>query len=312
MLWTSPISFVASANCARYCGAGVDFVDIDPATRLLSISALEKKLKDAKARGCLPKIVVPVHYAGLSCDMQAIAELANEYNFFVLEDAAHAIGSRYLDSRVGNCRFSDACIYSFHPVKTLTSAEGGAITTNQEQVARQCRQLLTHGITRDPKLLHNQQEGAWYYEQLALGYNFRLSDLHAALGESQLKRLDSFIAKRTQLFRRYHELLQDLPLTLPKEQSNTDSAWHLFAIEICSTKVTRREVFDYLRQRNIGVNVHYIPIHLQPDFAAFGFSKGDFPYAEQYYERTLSLPLYPDLSIQEQDYVVQSLREVLL
>ena len=311
IVWTTPISFVASANCARYCGAKIDFVDIDPSTRLMSVEKLKQKLEQAREKNILPKVVIPVHFAGQACDMAAIKALAEDYQFSIIEDAAHAIGSRYEDTKIGDCQYSDITIYSFHPVKTLTTAEGGAITTNSDELNQKVRQLLTHGITRDTSLLQNQDEGGWYYEQQALGFNYRLSDLHAALGESQLKRLDEFVAKRGILFSRYNQLLSSLPLKLPQENAKTLSAWHLYVIEIEDAQCTRREIFDFLRANNIGVNVHYIPIHMQPDFRAMGFKSGDFPAAEAYYKNAISLPLYPDLSVDEQDYIVAKLGAAL-
>ncbi|VUD56431.1 UDP-4-amino-4-deoxy-L-arabinose--oxoglutarate aminotransferase [Thalassocella blandensis] len=314
IVWTSPISFVASANCARYCGADIDFVDIDPSTRLMSIEKLKQKLQLAAQQNRLPKILIPVHYAGLPCDMPAIAALAAQYNFHVIEDAAHAIGSRYGESRVGDCRYSDMVIYSFHPVKTMTTGEGGAVLTNSQTLSDRIRQFITHGITRDAQKLENNADEPWYYEQQLLGVNYRLSDLHATLGLSQLKRVNEFIEKRRQLFERYHEILADLPLTLPREQALTQSAWHLFAVALQGDQdipQKRRRVFDFLRQHNIGVNVHYIPIHLQPDFKRLGFSVGDFPMSEDYYQRTMSLPLFPDLTFEEQDYIADKLREAL-
>lgn len=310
-VWTSPISFVASANCARYCGAHIGFVDIDPKTRLMSVDALWQKLLQARDDDCLPRMVIPVHFAGHSCDMAAIHDLAETFRFAVLEDAAHAIGSLYNEQPVGACAHSDACTFSFHPVKTLTTAEGGAITTNDDAIAARLRQYITHGITRDESAMQLPNEGAWFYEQQMLGYNFRLSDLHAALGVSQLKRLDSFVEARRKMWNRYNEAFADLPLGLPVESSNTQSAWHLYVVTLESETLDRRDVFDALRSANIGVNVHYIPIHLQPDFRALGFSEGDFPLSEAYYKHALSLPLFPGLSDEQQQYVIDTVKEIV-
>ena len=307
LVWTSPNSFVASANCARYCGAQVDFVDIDPITRNLSVEALTQKLEKAKQANRLPKAIVVVHFAGMSCDMRAISALTAPLGIALIEDASHALGGRYLDKPVGGCQFSDACVLSFHPVKSITTAEGGAVLTNSASLAEKLRLFASHGITRAADLMDGESEGPWFYQQITLGYNYRLSDLHAALGISQLRRLDSFIAKRRELVQIYCEKLAGLPLVLPLTSS--ESAWHLFMVEL--KKHNRAEIFARLQQAGIGVNVHYIPIHLQPYYRQLGFRSGDFPCAEAYYQNALTLPLYPGLSADNQQYVINTLVSIL-
>ncbi len=303
-VWTSPNSFVASANCARYCQADVDFVDIDPVSRNMCVSALADKLRLAKQ---IPKAIVVVHFAGMSCDMQGINRLAQEYKFAVIEDASHALGGTYQGQKIGCCEYSDMTVLSFHPVKSITSAEGGAVLTNQPGLQQKLQHFARHGITRDPVQMQGETEGDWYYQQIALGYNYRLSDLHAALGISQMGKLDSFIARRRTLALRYHQLLADLPLRRPLSDDN--SAWHIYVIEVAAAQ--RKVIFDALKAKGVGVNVHYIPIHLQPYYRQLGFASGDFPVAEHYYAGALTLPLHPQLSEQQQDTVVSCLREVL-
>ncbi|WP_166364060.1 UDP-4-amino-4,6-dideoxy-N-acetyl-beta-L-altrosamine transaminase [Pseudomonas akapageensis] len=312
-LWTSPNSFVASANCARYCGASVDFVDIDPATLNLDAGLLETRLAKAEAAGKLPKVVVAVAFAGQSCDLRAISRLAKRYGFLVIEDAAHAVGASYAGKPVGCGEFADMTIFSFHPVKIITTAEGGMVLTNQPHLAERLRRLRSHGITRDPAQMTEPAHGDWYYQQLELGYNYRLSDLQAALGLSQLVRLDAFLARRRALADRYQRLLVDLPLGLPEKQPEAESAWHMYVVRLHCGAVgrTQREIFDDLRQAGIGVNLHYIPIHLQPYYRDLGFAPGDFPEAERYYAQALTLPLYPDLTDEQQDEVIWQLRRVL-
>lgn len=314
IVWTSPNTFLASANCARYCGASVDFVDICPKTYNMSASALEDKLKLAKKMNKLPKVVIPVDFAGQSCDMKAIKKLADEYGFKIIEDASHAIGGRYLDEPVGNCRYSDITIFSFHPVKIMTTSEGGLALTNQEPLAKKMLLLRSHGMTRDQNLMTHKDEGAWYYEQIDLGFNYRITDLHCALGLSQLNRVDQFVKKRHELVSIYQRELAALPLILPHQDPETYSAFHLYVIQVdgIKTSKTRREVFDHLRNANIGVNVHYIPVHLQPYYQRLGFKAGDFPIAESYYQQAISLPLYYDLSIEQQNHVIASVKESLL
>ncbi len=312
-LWTSPNTFVASANCGRYCGAEVDFVDIDPLTLNLDARLLAAKLEVAEAAGTLPKVVVAVAFAGQSCDMRTLAALAERYGFTLIEDASHAVGASYLGRPVGCGEFAAMTIFSFHPVKIITSAEGGMVLTNRPELAERLRRLRSHGITGDPAQMDVPDHGLWYYQQLELGFNYRMTDLHAALGLSQMARLDSFVAKRRQLAARYDRLLADLPLVLPVAQAGAESAWHLYVVRLRldEINVTQREVFDTLRAAGIGVNLHYIPVHLQPYYRQLGFEEGDFPEAERYFSEAISLPLFPLLSDEQQDYVVEQLRNVV-
>ncbi|MDP4567490.1 UDP-4-amino-4,6-dideoxy-N-acetyl-beta-L-altrosamine transaminase [Pseudomonas sp. LPH60] len=309
-LWTSPNTFLASANCGRYCGADVDFVDIDPQTWNLDVEALAGKLQVAQAMGRLPKVVVAVAFSGQSCDMRQLAELAERYAFTVIEDASHAVGARYAGRPVGCGEFAAMTVFSFHPVKIITSAEGGMVLTNRPELADRLRRLRSHGMTRDPQQMSEASHGPWYYQQVELGFNYRMTDLQAALGLSQLKKLDGFVARRQYLATRYQQLLQDLPLTLPKAQADAQSAWHLYVVRLQLDGLQRshRQVFEGLREAGIGVNLHYIPVHLQPYYQALGFAQGDFPEAEHYYAEAISLPIYPGLSDSEQDYVVQQVR----
>ncbi|MFA9462551.1 UDP-4-amino-4,6-dideoxy-N-acetyl-beta-L-altrosamine transaminase [Thiohalorhabdus methylotrophus] len=309
-LWTSPITFVASANCGLYCGADVDFVDIDPATRNMSVEALKHKLEQAETEGQLPKVVVPVHFAGLSCDMAAIRELADRYGFWVLEDAAHAFGGEYRGEPVGACRFSDAAVFSFHPVKNITTGEGGMVTTRRLELATRIERLRSHGITREPAHMIREPDGPWYYEQGELGLNYRLTDIQAALGLSQLQRLDTFIQARRNGAVRYSRLLADLPLILPGESSNSHSAWHLYVVELGGTdpQAIRREVFEALREQGWGVNVHYIPVHWQPDYAR---ECRKLPAAEAYYSRALTIPLFPGLTEGQQEAFAVDLSQAI-
>lgn len=310
-LWTSPNTFVASANCGLYCGAQPDFVDIDPRTYNLSVDALEEKLARAESR--LPKVVIPVHFAGQSCDMEAIAGLGKRYGFSVIEDASHAIGGRYRDTRVGSCAFSDMTVFSFHPVKIITTGEGGMVLTNRQDLYEKLVRLRSHGITRDPRFMEGESDGPWYYQQIELGFNYRITDIQAGLGSSQMKRLDEFVARRHELAERYDALLRELPLTLPWRQPDAHSSFHLYVVRLRLDAIgkTHRQVFEELRQKEIGVNLHYIPVHTQPYYRRLGFKPGDFPLAEQYYREAISLPLYAGLSDSEQDRVVQALKEVL-
>lgn len=312
-LWTSPISFVASANCGLYCGAEVDFVDIDPRTYNLCPDALEKKLISSAQSGHLPKIVVPVHLCGQPCDMQAIHTLAQKYGFKIIEDASHAIGGKYQNDSIGNCRYSDITVFSFHPVKIITTAEGGTTLTNNGELARRMERLRSHGITRDPAQMTQESEGPWYYQQIELGYNYRMTDLQAALGISQLKRLNQYVARRHALAGQYNELLADLPLTLPYQHGNGYSAYHLYVIRLQEkiSVVSRKEVFEELRKQGIGVNVHYIPIHTQPYYKRFGFKAGDFPQAESYYREAMSLPLFPKMTDEQLNEVAIALHKAL-
>ncbi|EGP46664.1 UDP-4-amino-4,6-dideoxy-N-acetyl-beta-L-altrosamine transaminase [Achromobacter insuavis] len=311
-LWTVPNTFVASANCGRYCGASVDFVDIDPDTYNMSVESLRSKLEQAEAAGRLPKVVIPVHFAGQSCDMAQIAVLAEQYGFRVIEDASHAVGADYAGRKVGCGAYSDMTVFSFHPVKIMTTAEGGAVLTNDAQLAARLRALRSHGITRDPALMSGEAEGAWYYEQHGLGFNYRITDIQAALGNSQLRRLDAFLERRRALARRYDELLADLPVVTPVQAASGRSSFHLYPIQLTDAAgASRRDVFAGMRARGVGVNVHYIPVHLQPYYRDLGFTSGMYPVAEDYYRRAISLPLYYGLTDAEQEQVVQALRDCL-
>lgn len=309
-LWTSPITFVASANAGRYCGAQVDFVDVDPGTVNLCPDRLADKLARAEKDGRLPKVVVPVHFAGQPCAMDRIHALALKYGFRILEDAAHALGGSYRGERIGNCRWSDAVSHSFHPVKIVTSGEGGMITTNDDELAWRIGTLRTHGITRDADRMVGESHGPWYYQQLELGYNFRMTDLQAALGASQMGKLERFAARRRELADRYDRALAGLPLRPLARDPHGVSGWHLYMIrlDLAAIRRTRREVFESLRAQGIGVNVHYIPVHLQPDYAKLGFTAGMFPEAERYYEEAITLPLFPAM----QDADVERVRAALV
>ncbi len=308
-LWTSPITFVASANCGLYCGAEVDFVDIDPVTYNLSPDALETKLTDAEEKRCLPDIVIPVHLCGQSCEMERIHELSQSYGFKVIEDASHALGGRYLDDPVGCCRYSDITVFSFHPVKIITTGEGGMAVTNDAALAEKMQLLRSHGITRDPELMTHTSEGPWYYQQIDLGYNYRMTDIQAALGISQLNRLDEYVIRRHEIAERYDRLLSDLPVTVPFQHPDAYSSWHLYVIRLQPDAMTKthREVFAFMRESGIGVNLHYIPVHTQPWYERMGFKKGDYPEAERYYAEVISLPMYPTMTEEQQDGVVDAL-----
>lgn len=312
-VWTSPNSFLASANCALYCGATVDFVDINPCTYNLDVTALEKKLYSAKLNNRLPSALIVVHFAGQSCDMAAIAELGNLYGFRIIEDASHAIGADYLDTKVGSCKYSDLTVFSFHPVKILTTGEGGVILTNQPKLKEKLISLRSHGVVRDPALLQQQDQGGWFYEQQMLGFNYRMTDIQAALGLSQLQRVDTFVSRRRSLAKRYDELLAPLPVITPFQNPDGNSAYHLYPIWINEAIAgkTRRYVYDFLRDNQIQVNVHYIPIHLQPYYQELGFVPGQFPAAEYYYSGAISLPLFYDLTESDQDFVVDILKLAL-
>ena len=312
-LWTSPVTFVASANCGLYCGAKVDFVDIDPRTYNLCPYALEAKLVAAEISGTLPKVLVAVHLCGQPCDMVAIHALGQKYGFKIIEDASHAIGGKYKGEFIGNGRYSDITVFSFHPVKIITTAEGGMALTNSDTLAADMSLLRSHGITRDPAQMTHTPDGPWYYEQIGLGFNYRMTELQAALGLSQMQRLDDYVARRHQLARRYDQLLADLPVTTPWQHPDSYSGLHLYVIRLQLDKInkTHRQVFEALREQGIGVNLHYIPVHTQPYYQRMGFKAGDFPQAEMYYAEAISLPMFQSLTNQQQDQVVDVLNNVL-
>ncbi|SUD91794.1 UDP-4-amino-4,6-dideoxy-N-acetyl-beta-L-altrosamine transaminase [Psychrobacter phenylpyruvicus] len=312
-LWTTPNTFVASANCGLYCGAQVDFVDIDPSTYNLSVKALEEKLIIAEKEDKLPKVVIPVHFSGQPCDMAAINTLSQKYGFKIIEDASHAIGGKYKGEPIGNCRYSDITVFSFHPVKIVTTAEGGMAVTNDPKLAEQLNLLRSHGITRDESLMTKPADGPWYYQQIELGYNYRMTDMQAALGVSQMQRLNEYVTKRHELAERYNEMLKDLPITLPWQSEDSYSGLHLYVIRLQLDKIskTHLEVFNGMREAGILVNLHYIPVHLQPYYQEMGFREGDFLEAEQYYKEAISLPMFPTMTEEQQNQVVSTLKELL-
>ncbi|MBQ5963378.1 UDP-4-amino-4,6-dideoxy-N-acetyl-beta-L-altrosamine transaminase [Massilia sp. ZL223] len=313
IVWTTPITFVASANCALYCGAQVDFVDIDPRTYNLDVRCLAEKLALAEQTGTLPKVVIPVHLSGQSCDMAAIRALADQYGFRIIEDASHAIGGKYRNESIGNCRYSDITVFSFHPVKIVTTAEGGMALTNDAELASRMALYRSHGITRDQAQMTHAADGPWYYQQVELGFNYRMTELQAALGVSQMARLDEFVARRHALARRYDELLAGLPVTIPYQLPETYSGLHLYVIRLQFDAIasSHLEVFESLRAQGIGVNLHYIPVHTQPYYRKLGFKGDEFPEARQYYAEAISLPMYSGLSFEDQDRVVRALAESL-
>ncbi len=306
-VWTSPNSFVASANCARYCGATVDFVDIDPRSRNMSVAHLARKLEAAEADGTLPGIVIPVDFAGYPCDMREIRTLADRYGFKILSDSSHAVGATYDGKPVG-CH-ADISVFSFHPVKIITTGEGGMCVTDDDELAAKLRAARSHGITRDPSEMTYEADGPWYYEQISLGYNYRLTDIQAALGTSQLAKHEERAARRDRLARRYDDALADLPLQLPLRSNDRTSAYHLYVIEVDEERIdkSRLDVFEFLKANDIAPNVHYIPIHLQPDYRKLGFAAGDFPDSERYYRRAISIPLFPSMTDAQQDRVIDAL-----
>jgi UDP-4-amino-4,6-dideoxy-N-acetyl-beta-L-altrosamine transaminase len=313
ILWTSPITFVASANCAKYCHADVDFVDINPDTFNIDISSLKNKLEEAKRKDNLPKILIPVHLGGASCEMSSIKALADQYGFHVIEDASHAIGGKYKTFPIGSCKYSDITIFSFHPVKIMTTGEGGIATTNNNQIAETMKLLRSHGITRQEALMEKESEGSWYYEQIELGYNYRMTDIQAALGISQLKRLDDFVSRRHEIVSYYGEVLVDYSVKSQYVPENCYSGSHLYIIRLMLDKIkkSRLRIFNEMRSEGIGVNVHYIPVHLQPYYQRMGFKQGDYPKAEEYYQQALTLPLYPDMTSQQVEQVTQTLITVI-
>ncbi len=313
LLWTTPVTFVASANCGLYCGAEVDFVDIDPATYNLCPIKLKEKLIQAQAENKLPKVVVAVHLCGQPCDMQAINALAKQYGFKIIEDASHAIGGHYLEAPIGACQYSDITVFSFHPVKIVTTAEGGVALTNDDKLAEKMALFRSHGITRDPNLMVGESDGGWYYQQIELGFNYRMTELQAALGVSQMTRLHEFVAQRHKLAARYNELLAELPIILPYQLPETYSGLHLYVIRLKFDEISKshKQVFDELRENGIGVNLHYIPVHTQPYYKNMGFQNGDFPEAELYYKEAISLPMFHLMTTKQQDEVVSVLNKIL-
>lgn len=313
MLWTSPNTFVATANAAIYCGAGVDFVDIDPHTYNLSATALEEKLKAAKPANQLPKVVAAVHFAGQSCEMEKIFELSRQYGFRVVEDASHGIGGEYKGERIGSGTYSDIAVFSFHPVKIITTGEGGMAVTNDSKLADKMRRLRSHGVTRDSEDMLGDDEGPWYYQQIELGFNYRMTDIQAALGTSQLRRIDEFVLRRHELADHYDAALEALPVVSPGRSADCRSAWHLYVVQLDLGKlgVTRRSVVERMRGAGVYTHVHYIPVHLQPYYTRLGFSVGDFPIAERYYQAAVTMPMFSRLTDDDQDYAVQTLASSL-
>jgi len=314
IVWTSTISFVASANAALYCGAKVDFIDIDPDTNNLSLKNLKDKLLAAKKINKLPKVLIVVHLSGLSCEMKEIFDLSKNYGFKIIEDASHAIGARYRGSLIGSCKYSDIVVFSFHPVKIITTGEGGMALTNNRNLFHTMQLLRSHGITRDPQKMIRSSDDPWYYEQIELGFNYRMTDIQAALGISQIKRITEFLSKRRSLVSRYNDCLDGYSLKLPNKDFYSDSAFHLYIVRLQPHKInlSHKEVIMELRKRGIGVNLHYIPIHTQPFYKKMGFIDNDFPEAMKYYAEAISLPLFPDLSEKDQDFIIDNLKEILL
>ena len=310
IVWTSPITFVASANCALYCGASIDFVDIDPITLNMSVEALEKKLIDASKTGSLPKVVIPVHMCGLPCDMRKIFELSQQYGFKIIDDASHAIGARYLGSKIGSCQYSDIAILSFHPVKIMTTGEGGMALTNNPELAFKLQLLRSHGITRDSSKMVGENEGGWYYQQIALGYNYRMTDIQAALGNSQLTRVDKYVSVRNEIADFYDSEFKNTDIVLPFRGKDYYSAFHLYIIQLSQSDL-RASIFAQFRKMGLGVNVHYIPVHTQPYYKGLGFNKGDFPNAEAYYAKSITIPLYPTMTQQQQFTVANLVKEAI-
>lgn len=312
-LWTSPVTFVASANAGLYCGAKVDFVDIDPKTYNMCPEQLEKKLAEARSSGCLPKVLIPVHLCGQPCDMKTIQRLCKEYGIRIIEDASHAIGGKYLGRPIGDCEYSDITVFSFHPVKIVTTAEGGAALTNDDKLAEKIALYRSHGITRDQGLMIQPSHGPWFYDQITLGYNYRMTELQAALGVTQMKRLNEFVSQRHIIARRYDVLLEDLPVVIPFQMDGTYSGLHLYVIRLKLDNITisHKQVFEELRANGIGVNIHYIPVHMHSFYRSMGFKLGDFPESEKYYSEAISLPMYPNLAEEDQNKVVDILASIV-
>ena len=309
LLWTSPISFVASANCGLYCGAEVDFVDVDPRTYNMSVESLTEKLELAESRSTLPDVVVPVHMCGQSCEMGEIKKLSGRFGFKVIEDASHAVGAKYKNEAVGNCKNSDITVFSFHPVKIITSAEGGMALTNDESLMEKMSLLRSHGITRNPSEMTHEPDGPWYYQQTDLGYNYRMTDVQAALGLSQVSRLDEYVKRRNVLAERYDGLLAGFPLDTPWQHPDCYSSYHLYVIRLNldAMGASHREVFEFMRKEGIGVNLHYIPIYTQPWYRNRTSIHGPFPEAEKYYREAITLPLFPKMTFEQQDAVIDAL-----
>lgn len=313
LAWTSPNTFVATSNAVLYTGAEVGFVDIDPNSYNLSLENLKNRLSEAKSLGKLPDVLLPVHFSGQSCEMEEIHALSKEYGFQIIEDASHAVGAKYKSQPVGSCQYSDLAVFSFHPVKIITTGEGGLITTNRKDLYDLLIRLRSHGITRNSDLMTKETDGEWYYQQLELGYNYRLTEIQAALGLSQLKRLDEFVTRRNQIAERYHNLLKDFPITLPTLLTKNYSSYHLYVIRIDVSKIkkTHKQIFSDLRKNGIGVQLHYIPVHTQPYYQSLGFKFGDYPVSEKYYEEAISLPIYFGLKDADQDRIVEVFRNCL-
>lgn len=307
-VWTVPNTFVASANCAKYCGANVGFVDIDPLTSNMSMKLLRKKLIFAEKSGVLPKVIIPVHLTGEPCGMAEIKALSEEYGFKIIEDASHAIGAYFQGSPIGSCANSDITVFSFHPVKIVTSGEGGAALTNCPELDQKMKLLRSHGITRDPNLMQHPTDDGWYYEQVDLGFNYRMTDIHAALGISQLTRLNQYVDRRHEIATSYDQEFKGANLHIPYRNPTNKSALHLYVIQVEASQ--HKRIFHQLRESNIGVNLHYIPIHTQPYYQKLGFAWGDFPNAEDYYEKAISLPIFPTLTVDEQRYISDSVKKL--
>lgn len=313
IVWTSPITFVASANCALYCKASIDFVDINPISYNMDVDCLEEKLIVAKLESRLPKVVIPVHLSGQPCDMQKIHKLSQEYGFRIIEDASHAIGGKYKNEFIGKCQYSDITVFSFHPVKIITTAEGGMAVTNKPDLAEKMALLRSHGITRNSNRMTHEPDGDWYYQQIELGFNYRMTELQGALGVSQMTRLTEFVKKRHEIAQYYNNLLDDLPLTIPWQDPESYSGMHLYIIRLKTEliSISHKEFFNGLRRMGIGANLHYIPVHTQPYFQAMGFKLGDFPEAEKYYQEAISIPMYPSLEESEVEYVVNQVKSLV-
>jgi len=311
--WTSPNTFVASSNCVLYCGSKIDFVDIDPITGNMSINKLEEKLIKAEKENMLPKVVIPVHLSGEPCDMEAIGKLSKKYNFRIIEDASHAIGAKHKNTAIGDCKYSDIVIFSFHPVKIITTAEGGMACTNSQHLYERMDLFRSHGITRNPEMMDQEPDGPWYYQQIELGFNYRMTEIQAALGISQLNRLTDFIKKRHEIAKIYDEKLCNIDLKLPFRNADNYSSLHLYVIRLNleNKKYNHRLIFEQLRDNGIGVNLHYIPVHFHPYYKKLGFKKGMFPEAEKYYQEAISIPMHPNLDIKSIDKVVSALHKLI-